>query len=134
MKEKELLFSLTAKDFKWEFFKSSGAGGQNKNKRDTACRCIHPPSGAIGIGTEEREQGKNRRTAFKRCVESDVFKKWHKIECARQMLSLAEKRKIEAYVEKELNNKNNLKIEIKDSVGKWIDEKEMISTYVMGVK
>ena len=32
---KELLFSLNSKDFKWDFFKTSGPGGQNKNKRDT---------------------------------------------------------------------------------------------------
>ena len=70
----ELLFSIGPKDFKWDFFKTSGPGGQNKNKRDTACRCTHPPSGAIGIGSEEREQGKNRRLAFERCVNSDKFK------------------------------------------------------------
>ena len=103
MNKKELLFSLSAKDFKWEFFKSSGPGGQNKNKRDTACRCIHPLSGAIGIATEEREQGKNRRLAFTRCVESDKFKQWHKLECAKIMASKELKKQVQKEVDVELN-------------------------------
>ena len=31
----ELLFSIGSKDFKWDFFKTSGPGGQNKNKQDS---------------------------------------------------------------------------------------------------
>lgn len=121
---RELLFSLDSKDFKWEFFKSSGPGGQNKNKRDTACRCIHPPSGAIGIGTEEREQGKNRRSAFKKCVESEKFKAWHSIECARQMLSADSKKQIELEVNTEMDKFNNFKVEVKDNFGLWVLEEE----------
>ena len=60
----ELLFSIGPKDFKWDFFKTSGPGGQNKNKRDTACRCTHIASGAIGIGSEEREQGKKSQACL----------------------------------------------------------------------
>lgn len=121
MSKKELLFSLSAKDFKWEFFKSSGPGGQNKNKRDTACRCIHPLSGAIGIATEEREQGKNRRLAFTRCVESDKFKQWHKLECAKRIVSSDVKKRIEEQIDAELANKKNLKIEVKDASGDWVE-------------
>jgi protein subunit release factor B len=122
--KKELLFSLGPKDFKWEFFKSSGPGGQNKNKRDTACRCIHPPSGAIGVATEEREQGKNRKKAFVRCVESEKFKIWHKIETAKRMMDVDEKRKIKENIDKELSNEENLLIEVKDNFGKWIKEED----------
>jgi len=121
---KELLFSLNSKDFKWDFFKTSGPGGQNKNKRDTACRCTHPPSGAIGIGSEEREQGKNRRLAFERCVNSDKFKAWHKLECAKIMASKELKKQVQKEVDAELNKSENLLVEIKDSNGKWIKEGE----------
>lgn len=122
--KKELLFSLGPKDFKWEFFKSSGPGGQNKNKRDTACRCIHPSSGAIGMATEEREQGKNRKLAFIRCVKSEKFKIWHKIECSKRMMDEAEKRKLKEKIDRELSKEENLLVEVKDNFGKWIKEEK----------
>lgn len=121
---KELLFSIGPKDFKWDFFKTSGPGGQNKNKRDTACRCTHIASGAIGIGSEEREQGKNRRIAFERCVNSEKFKAWHKLECARVLVDKNERRKIEREVDAELSRRENLLVEIKDKDGRWTELRE----------
>lgn len=121
---KELLFSIGPKDFKWDFFKTSGPGGQNKNKRDTACRCTHIASGAIGIGSEEREQGKNRRLAFERCVNSEKFKAWHKLECARVLVDKNERRKIEREVDAELSRRKNLLVEIKDKDGRWTELRE----------
>ena len=121
---KELLFSIGPKDFKWDFFKTSGPGGQNKNKRDTACRCTHIASGAIGIGSEEREQGKNRRIAFERCVNSEKFKAWHKLECARVLVDKNERRKIEREVDAELSCRENLLVEIKDKDGRWTELRE----------
>lgn len=121
---KELLFSIGPKDFKWDFFKTSGPGGQNKNKRDTACRCTHIASGAIGIGSEEREQGKNRRLAFERCVNSEKFKAWHKLECARVLVDKNERRKIEREVDAELSRRENLLVEIKDKDGRWTELRE----------
>ena len=121
---KELLFSIGPKNFKWDFFKTSGPGGQNKNKRDTACRCTHIASGAIGIGSEEREQGKNRRLAFERCVNSEKFKAWHKLECARVLVDKNERRKIEREVDAELSRRENLLVEIKDKDGRWTELRE----------
>lgn len=121
---KELLFSIGPKDFKWNFFKTSGPGGQNKNKRDTACRCTHIASGAIGIGSEEREQGKNRRLAFERCVNSEKFKAWHKLECARVLVDKNERRKIEREIDAELSRRENLLVEIKDKDGRWTELRE----------
>ena len=121
---KELLFSIGPKDFKWDFFKTSGPGGQNKNKRDTACRCTHIASGAIGIGSEEREQGKNRRIAFERCVNSEKFKAWHKLECARVLVDKNERRKIEREIDAELSRRENLLVEIKDKDGRWTELRE----------
>lgn len=124
MKEKELLFSVGPKDFKWDFFKTSGPGGQNKNKRDTACRCTHIASGAIGIGSEEREQGKNRRIAFERCVNSEKFRAWHRLECARVLIDKNERRKIEREIDAELSRRENLLIEVRDVNGKWVREED----------
>jgi len=47
MSKKELLFSLTKKDFKVETFRGSGAGGQHRNKTDSAVRIKHPASGRL---------------------------------------------------------------------------------------
>lgn len=123
-KKRELLFTLTAKDFKWEFYKSSGPGGQNKNKRDTACRCIHPESGAIGNASEERSQGQNRKQAFIRCVESEKFKAWHRLECNYRLLTEQKKKEIAEYVEREMSKEENFLIEVKDSSGNWIREEK----------
>jgi protein subunit release factor A len=73
---KQRILSVTKDDFEWQFFRGSGAGGQNRNKRDTACRCIHRPSGAVGESQDERSQAQNRKTAFLRCVKSNTFQAW----------------------------------------------------------
>lgn len=48
------------------FFKSSGPGGQRKNKKETAVKLFHPPSGLTVIATEHRLQAKNRDLALER--------------------------------------------------------------------
>ncbi len=80
--DRELIFSLTRKDFIIQTFRSGGKGGQNQNKRDTGVRIIHPESGARSECREERSQLANRRKAFRRLVESKEFKNWHKLKVA----------------------------------------------------
>jgi len=61
--EKEL--KIKDEDLKIEMFRSSGPGGQNVNKRETAVRVIHIPTGITVSSQSERLQGLNRDKAMK---------------------------------------------------------------------
>ena len=54
------------KETEIDTFRSSGHGGQNVNKRDTAVRLHHGPSGFVVKEQGQRTQGQNRRIAFER--------------------------------------------------------------------
>jgi protein subunit release factor A len=75
-KKKKLWFSVTAKDCKWTMYRAKGKGGQHRNKTDSAVRCQHEPSGAIGTCEEFREQSKNKKAAFERMATSPEFQTW----------------------------------------------------------
>jgi ribosome-associated protein len=47
-------------------FKSSGPGGQKKNKTESSVRVKHLPSGIVRIATESRSQHRNRALALER--------------------------------------------------------------------
>lgn len=113
MKNKELLFSITRKDFIVQTFRSGGKGGQHQNKTDSGVRIIHPESGAVGESREERSQYQNKKIAFKRLVEHPKFKIWHSRKCA----EIIEGKTIEEKVD-EMMKEENLKIEVKEN-GEW---------------
>ncbi len=52
-----------------EPYRSSGPGGQRKNKTETAVRLTHLPSGITVVATEHRSQARNRELAFERLQE-----------------------------------------------------------------
>ncbi len=52
-----------------ETYRSSGPGGQRKNKTETSVRLTHLPSGITVVATEYRSQAQNRRLAFERLRE-----------------------------------------------------------------
>ncbi|MFW6017148.1 MAG: peptide chain release factor family protein [bacterium] len=116
--KKDLLFSLTKKDFEIETFRSGGPGGQNQNKRSTGVRIKHPDSGAVAESRNYRTQEKNKQAAFKRLVKTDEFKKWHKIKTGYALLGIADFKK---HIENQIDNMmrpENLKIEIGDDIEK----------------
>ena len=114
-KEPLFLFSVTAKDCEWSYFRGSGKGGQKRNKTSNAVRVYHPLSGAMGKAEDTRSQKKNKQLAFKRMVESEKFQKWLKLEIARVT---GELRVIKEKVERELNNPSITKVEVRIN-GKW---------------
>lgn len=61
-------------DLKIEFAKSGGPGGQNVNKRETAVRIVHIPSGIAVHASNERSQEQNRESAMA-ILRAKIFKK-----------------------------------------------------------
>lgn len=55
-----------ARDCEITPFKSSGPGGQKKNKTESSVRVRHLPSGVTRIATESRSQTRNRALALER--------------------------------------------------------------------
>ena len=54
------------KDFRVEFYKSGGPGGQHKNKRHMAVRITHLSTGLVAVAQEYRSQAVNKKMAMER--------------------------------------------------------------------
>ncbi|MHA1872623.1 MAG: peptide chain release factor family protein [Candidatus Heimdallarchaeaceae archaeon] len=117
--KKELLYSLTKKDFKLQTFRSGGPGGQHQNKTDSGVRIIHKDSGAVGESREHKSQRQNRKAALKRLVEHSKFKLWNTRKCH----EIISGKTLDEIVEEMMNDKN-LKVEIINDEGKWEKWKE----------
>ena len=51
-----------------EPYRAPGPGGQRKNRKETAVRLTHPPSGITVVASERRSQVQNREIAFERLI------------------------------------------------------------------
>lgn len=119
---KELLFSITRKDFTVETFPAGKAGGQHGNKTDTAVRIRHPASGAQGECREFKSQYQNKKTALNRLAETSEFKHYVWMRSAEESMTKDEKRKREESIARAVESameQDNLRIEIRDDRGKW---------------
>lgn len=63
-KPTEAQISIKPSDIKMDFYKSSGPGGQNVNKRQTAVRITHLPTGLVVTSQTERSLEDNKRAAL----------------------------------------------------------------------
>ena len=115
VEKRKPLFSVSIKDCHVECIASTGGGGgQNKNRRHTAVRITHPPSGAVGYSADENNQLRNKQDAFRRMGESKEFQVWARILAS----ELQTGKSIEQQVEEEMDLKN-IKTEVKDEQGRW---------------
>lgn len=119
-KQKKLLFSVIADDCDWQTMTAGGPGGQHQNRSQTAVRCTHRASGAVGFSREFKSQSQNKRAAFRRMVQSKKFQSWHRLEAARR---LADERSVEAMVSRRVDeamSPSNIRVEVQDEHGRWI--------------
>lgn len=112
---RELLFTLTRKDFDVQTFRSGGKGGQHQNKVDSGVRITHHASGAVGESRTDRSQYRNRRLALERLTKSGKFKIW----ISRVVYEMSVGKTIGQLVNEAMASQN-LKIETRDENGKWV--------------
>ncbi len=65
IRDKDDGIEIRSDEIKVDTYKSSGPGGQNVNKRETAIRITHLPTGIVASSQNSRLQGENKEKALK---------------------------------------------------------------------
>ena len=115
--KKELLFSITKKDFDIDYFSGTGAGGQHRNKHQNCVRLRHKESDTMSTGQSNRDRKSNMREAIKGILEDIKFKLW----LNNKINEIIEGKTIDQKVD-EMMNPVNIKVEMKDK-NKWVELK-----------
>lgn len=80
-----------------EAYRSSGPGGQKKNKTESSVRVRHLPTGVVRISTESRSQMRNREAALQRVYDTlEARKRKPKPRVATKPSRAAKERRIES--------------------------------------
>ncbi|MFH1990603.1 MAG: peptide chain release factor-like protein, partial [Patescibacteria group bacterium] len=85
---------MKTEDLKVDTYRSSGPGGQNVNKRETAIRITHLPTGIVVAVQSERSQQQNREKAMQL-----LASKVHALQLKKEETELAKSKKIQKSAE-----------------------------------